>query len=196
MASSSARGGFAPGTAQVAAATVVPCDGLVQGLPFEGVEATAERAGLVEAVEQAGGEGVARADGVDDVDLRIRVAAADAVVRDEGARPAGGDRDERDAGPVAGTRFDDLPLAAVLGPGLTVVAQDPAAVGRAAAEQILARLGGDRSPRGDPHGPGRPDRARLGRAAAAPHGPLRPGRGVPPDGPLWDPRAPHDAMDV
>lgn len=89
MASSSARGGFAPGTAQVAAATVVPCDGLVQGLPFEGVEATAERAGLVEAVEQAGGEGVARADGVDDVDLRIRVAAADAVVRDEGARPAG-----------------------------------------------------------------------------------------------------------
>ena len=46
---------------------------------------------------------------------------------------------------VALVGFDDLPLAAVLEPGLTVVAQDAAALGRAAAEQILARLGGDRS---------------------------------------------------
>ncbi|MFH8570127.1 LacI family DNA-binding transcriptional regulator [Streptomyces sp. NPDC017993] len=46
---------------------------------------------------------------------------------------------------VALVGFDDLPLAAVLEPGLTVVAQDAAALGRAAAEQVLARLGGDRS---------------------------------------------------
>ncbi|WP_420824783.1 LacI family DNA-binding transcriptional regulator [Streptomyces coryli] len=41
--------------------------------------------------------------------------------------------------------FDDLPLAGALRPGLTVVAQDPAAIGRAAAEVALARLDGDRS---------------------------------------------------
>jgi LacI family transcriptional regulator len=46
---------------------------------------------------------------------------------------------------VALVGFDDLPLAEVLDPPLTVVAQDPAALGAAAAELVLARLGGDRS---------------------------------------------------
>ncbi|QGZ51592.1 MULTISPECIES: LacI family DNA-binding transcriptional regulator [Streptomyces] len=59
-----------------------------------------------------------------------------------GVVPALAEAGRRD---VALVGFDDLPLAAVLEPGLTVVAQDPAAIGRAAAELVLARLGGDRS---------------------------------------------------
>ncbi|WP_433253537.1 LacI family DNA-binding transcriptional regulator [Streptosporangium sp. CA-135522] len=46
---------------------------------------------------------------------------------------------------VAVVGFDDLPLAEVLEPALTVVAQDPAAIGRAAAELLMARLDGERS---------------------------------------------------
>ncbi|WP_235030499.1 LacI family DNA-binding transcriptional regulator [Nonomuraea solani] len=46
---------------------------------------------------------------------------------------------------VALVGFDDLPLAEVLDPPLTVVAQDPAAVGAAAAELVMSRLDGDRS---------------------------------------------------
>ncbi|PRX53300.1 LacI family transcriptional regulator [Nonomuraea fuscirosea] len=46
---------------------------------------------------------------------------------------------------VALVGFDDLPLAEVLDPPLTVVAQDPAAVGAAAADLVLSRLDGDRS---------------------------------------------------
>ncbi|MEV8096896.1 LacI family DNA-binding transcriptional regulator [Kitasatospora sp. NPDC085879] len=39
--------------------------------------------------------------------------------------------------------FDDLELAALLTPGLTVVAQDPEALGRAAADLLFERLDGD-----------------------------------------------------
>ncbi|MFE1378995.1 substrate-binding domain-containing protein [Streptomyces sp. NPDC058740] len=46
---------------------------------------------------------------------------------------------------VALVTFDDLPLADVLDPALTVVAQDPAAIGEAAATTALARLDGDRT---------------------------------------------------
>ncbi|MER6951265.1 LacI family DNA-binding transcriptional regulator [Nonomuraea sp. NPDC000554] len=46
---------------------------------------------------------------------------------------------------VAVVGYDDLPLAEVLDPPLTVVAQDPAAIGGAAADLVLARLDGDRS---------------------------------------------------
>lgn len=42
--------------------------------------------------------------------------------------------------------FDDLELAALLSPGLTVVAQDPAALGRTAAGLLFARLDGDDGP--------------------------------------------------
>ena len=42
--------------------------------------------------------------------------------------------------------FDDLELADLLTPGLTVVAQDPAALGRAAAELLFRRLAGDAAP--------------------------------------------------
>ncbi|MFF8379284.1 LacI family DNA-binding transcriptional regulator [Streptomyces sp. NPDC015661] len=59
-----------------------------------------------------------------------------------GVLPALAEAGRRD---VALVGFDDIPLAGVLEPGLTVVAQDPAAMGRVAAEQLLARLDGDRS---------------------------------------------------
>ncbi|WP_431676735.1 LacI family DNA-binding transcriptional regulator [Kitasatospora sp. KL5] len=42
--------------------------------------------------------------------------------------------------------FDDLELGALLSPGLTVVAQDPEALGRTAARLLFDRLGGDASP--------------------------------------------------
>ncbi len=42
--------------------------------------------------------------------------------------------------------FDDLELADLLVPGLTVVAQDPAALGRTAARVLFDRLGGDAAP--------------------------------------------------
>jgi len=47
---------------------------------------------------------------------------------------------------VALVGFDDFPLADLLEPGVTVVAQDPAALGRHAAELLFARLEGDDSP--------------------------------------------------
>jgi LacI family transcriptional regulator len=46
-------------------------------------------------------------------------------------------------GPVALVGFDDVELADLLRPGLTVVAQDAAALGRRAAEQLFRRLAGD-----------------------------------------------------
>jgi LacI family transcriptional regulator len=47
---------------------------------------------------------------------------------------------------VALVGFDDLTLADALEPGLTVVAQDAAALGRATAERLFARLDGDIGP--------------------------------------------------
>jgi LacI family transcriptional regulator len=41
--------------------------------------------------------------------------------------------------------FDDLPLADLVEPGVSVVAQDPHEIGRLASERIFARLGGDDS---------------------------------------------------
>jgi LacI family transcriptional regulator len=46
---------------------------------------------------------------------------------------------------IAFVAFDDVPLAEVLEPALTVVAQNPEEIGRAAAVAALARLDGDRS---------------------------------------------------
>lgn len=42
--------------------------------------------------------------------------------------------------------FDDLPLADLLNPGVTVIAQDPYTIGRLAAERIFQRLEGDTRP--------------------------------------------------
>ena len=42
--------------------------------------------------------------------------------------------------------FDDILLADLLDPGITVMAQDPAAMGRTAAQLLFRRLDGDRTP--------------------------------------------------
>ena len=47
---------------------------------------------------------------------------------------------------VALVGFDDFLLADLLSPGVTVVAQDVAAIGRIAAERLFARIGGDADP--------------------------------------------------
>ena len=47
---------------------------------------------------------------------------------------------------VALVGFDDIELASMLEPGVTVVAQDPYAIGRAAAELLFARIDGYRGP--------------------------------------------------
>jgi LacI family transcriptional regulator len=47
---------------------------------------------------------------------------------------------------IALVGFDDIPLADLLDPGITVVAQDPAEIGRVAAERLFARIEGDASP--------------------------------------------------
>ena len=47
---------------------------------------------------------------------------------------------------VALVGFDEIPLADLLEPGVTVMAQDPTAMGRAAAELLFRRMDGDRSP--------------------------------------------------
>jgi LacI family transcriptional regulator len=47
---------------------------------------------------------------------------------------------------VALVGFDDFPLADLLDPRVSVVAQDPTAIGRAAAELLFARLDGDSRP--------------------------------------------------
>jgi len=47
---------------------------------------------------------------------------------------------------VAVVGFDDFPLADLITPGVTVVAQDPAGIGRAAANILFRRIAGDPSP--------------------------------------------------
>jgi LacI family transcriptional regulator len=42
--------------------------------------------------------------------------------------------------------FDDISLADLLDPAISVVAQDPQALGRAAADQLFRRLDGDAAP--------------------------------------------------
>lgn len=49
---------------------------------------------------------------------------------------------------IALVGFDDLPLADLVDPAVTVVAQDPQQIGRKAVERAFARLAGDRSPAG------------------------------------------------
>lgn len=47
---------------------------------------------------------------------------------------------------VALLGFDDFPLADLLNPGVSVIAQDPTGLGQAAAELLFARIDGDRTP--------------------------------------------------
>ncbi len=47
---------------------------------------------------------------------------------------------------IALVGFDDFMLAELLDPAVSVIAQDPAAMGRIAAQELFARLAGDRSP--------------------------------------------------
>ena len=46
---------------------------------------------------------------------------------------------------IALVGFDDIPLADMIEPGVTVIAQDPYAIGSVAAERVFARLDGDAS---------------------------------------------------
>ena len=50
------------------------------------------------------------------------------------------------SGQVALVGFDDFPLADLVQPGVTVMAQDPTTIGRRAAETLFGRLEGDTSP--------------------------------------------------
>jgi len=47
---------------------------------------------------------------------------------------------------IALVGFDDILLADLLQPGITVIAQDPSAMGRSAVEQLFRRIDGDQSP--------------------------------------------------
>ena len=71
---------------------------------------------------------------------------------------------------VALVSFDDIPLADVVEPGVTVVAQDPHALGRAAAELLFARLDGDDGPSRASSSCRPADRARVRRAPRPPAG--------------------------
>ena len=42
--------------------------------------------------------------------------------------------------------FDDFPLADLLQPDITVIAQDPASIGKLATETLFRRINGDASP--------------------------------------------------
>jgi LacI family transcriptional regulator len=115
--------------------------------------------GYVQAIESAGV-------GVDDALIRADVRDPDAAARavDEmlalpepptafftaqNLLTIGGVRALRRAGlerTVALIGFDDVPLADMLDPAVSVVAQDPQALGRAAADQLFRRLDGDTSP--------------------------------------------------
>jgi LacI family transcriptional regulator len=55
-------------------------------------------------------------------------------------------RDHNARSRIAHVGFDDVPLADLLEPGLTVVAQDPALIGSTAAELLFARIDGFRGP--------------------------------------------------
>ena len=56
------------------------------------------------------------------------------------------ERGLRVPGDLSVVGFDDLDIARVLDPPLTTVAADPAALGAAAFERLLARLAGDDGP--------------------------------------------------
>lgn len=123
------------------------------------VTATERFAGYQDALERAG---VPLDATLVRPDLHTRAAAEDAVsallAADPDARPTaifagqnlitiGAIRALRAAGlerRVALVGFDDVELGDLLSPGLTVVAQDPVAIGAAAAELLFARLDGAR----------------------------------------------------
>ncbi|MFD7729279.1 LacI family DNA-binding transcriptional regulator [Kitasatospora phosalacinea] len=69
----------------------------------------------------------------------ITLGALDAMDGPDGPRAAGQPL------PMAIVGFDDLPLAKQLDPPLTVVSQDPVAVGSTAASLLFSRIAGDRS---------------------------------------------------
>jgi hypothetical protein len=142
----SVRGGVAPGTEQVRAATRGEGAGLGEVRDAQPVESSAEVSEGCEAVEQAGGEGVSRADGVDDVDGRSGHGDAPAVEGREGAAFAEGDDDEPHAGGVAG-------VARLLGAGAgeehgEVVLAEAEDVGQGAPAGNALAVGGGRHRQG------------------------------------------------
>ncbi|GAA4885372.1 LacI family DNA-binding transcriptional regulator [Kitasatospora terrestris] len=63
----------------------------------------------------------------------------------DGMEDDGGPRSTGRPAPMAVVGFDDLPLAKRLDPPLTVVSQDPVAIGSTAANLLFTRIAGDRS---------------------------------------------------
>lgn len=75
--------------------------------------------------------------------------APDAIFSGRNAITIGAVRALHDAGlqhQVAFVGFDDIPLAELLRPGITVMAQDPYAIATRAAQRLFERMGGDVSP--------------------------------------------------
>ncbi len=82
------------------------------------------------------------------LDLMSKQPAPTALFAGQGPLTTGAYRALRRLGlqhKVALVGFDDIPLADLLEPGITVMAQDPAKMGRAAAELLFRRMDGDRS---------------------------------------------------
>ncbi len=69
---------------------------------------------------------------------------------------------------IALVSFDDTPMADLIEPGLTAMAQDPGRIGTIAAERLFARLDGDTSPEGEFVVPARLIRRGSGEVAAPP----------------------------
>ena len=77
---------------------------------------------------------------------RLTVMVLRELAERDRARAAAGGGGAGDASRLALVGFDDFELADLLNPAITVVAQDPAGLGRASAKMLFGRLAGDDAP--------------------------------------------------